>query len=341
VDYVSSSALTGVTIHVQPGTYNLTKGIVIPNTCAIRGVDLQTITFQMLNVTSSTTLVTMGENSRIDNIALKLTSVTDNVNLFGFMLPGTTSVTSKARTLTLTLDNRTVSKTSTSNVVGIVSNGSGQLGDESFTYNFIRASTIKVHSNGAGLKTGIRMPSGSTWSELSTRDINVFIDEPQDVDSVGTYVGVRCFNSGSHIQLRSTNISGPRHVSIETNSSVRIASKVNVTTTGEQTLQGVSLVAGDRVLLVSQTSAKNNGIWVVAAAGWARASDFAVGHNAACAWVHSTEGTFASQHWTCYNNPAIVGTDALNWTITYTAMDMKVPVWARYTGGVPSGSLAA
>lgn len=49
----------------------------------------------------------------------------------------------------------------------------------------------------------------------------------------------------------------------------------NVTRSGEQTIDGVALVAGDRVLLTAQTASKDNGIFVVGTGSWARAEDFA------------------------------------------------------------------
>ena len=57
--------------------------------------------------------------------------------------------------------------------------------------------------------------------------------------------------------------------------SVKAASTTNVASlSGPQTIDTVSLVAGDRVLLKDQTTATANGIYVVAAAAWTRATDF-------------------------------------------------------------------
>ena len=47
----------------------------------------------------------------------------------------------------------------------------------------------------------------------------------------------------------------------------------NITLSGPQTVDGVSCVAGDRVLLKWQTSGPANGVYVVAAGAWARAAD--------------------------------------------------------------------
>lgn len=54
---------------------------------------------------------------------------------------------------------------------------------------------------------------------------------------------------------------------------VRATTSTNLTLTGPQTVDGVSLVAGDRILVKNQTVASGNGVYVVAAGAWARASD--------------------------------------------------------------------
>lgn len=55
--------------------------------------------------------------------------------------------------------------------------------------------------------------------------------------------------------------------------SVRAASTANIALTGTQTIDGVAVVAGDRVLVKNQTAPAENGIYVVAAGAWARATD--------------------------------------------------------------------
>jgi phage-related tail fiber protein len=55
--------------------------------------------------------------------------------------------------------------------------------------------------------------------------------------------------------------------------SVRAATTGAISLTGTQTIDGVSLVAGDRVLVKDQGDAKTNGIYVVAAGAWARSTD--------------------------------------------------------------------
>ena len=56
--------------------------------------------------------------------------------------------------------------------------------------------------------------------------------------------------------------------------SVKAATTANLTLTAPQTVDGISLIAGDRVLVKDQTTATANGIYVVAAGAWTRATDF-------------------------------------------------------------------
>ncbi|NTZ94855.1 phage tail protein [Pseudomonas koreensis] len=55
--------------------------------------------------------------------------------------------------------------------------------------------------------------------------------------------------------------------------SVRVAASTNIVLNGAQQIDGVAVIAGDRVLLANQTLAKDNGLWIVANGDWVRAAD--------------------------------------------------------------------
>lgn len=57
---------------------------------------------------------------------------------------------------------------------------------------------------------------------------------------------------------------------------VRVATTANITLSAPQTIDGVAVIAGERVLVKDQTTASTNGIYVVAAGAWTRATDFDV-----------------------------------------------------------------
>jgi hypothetical protein len=55
---------------------------------------------------------------------------------------------------------------------------------------------------------------------------------------------------------------------------VRCAATTNVTLSGLQTIDGIALVEGDRVLLTGQSTGSQNGIWVASTGNWTRPKDF-------------------------------------------------------------------
>lgn len=55
--------------------------------------------------------------------------------------------------------------------------------------------------------------------------------------------------------------------------SCRVATTANITLSGTQTIDGVAVIAGDRVLVKDQSTGANNGIYVCAVGAWARSTD--------------------------------------------------------------------
>jgi len=74
--------------------------------------------------------------------------------------------------------------------------------------------------------------------------------------------------------------------------SVRAATTANIATlSGAMTIDGVSLVAGDRVLVKDQTSSAQNGVYVVAASAWVRAADMDTWGELVSAYLFVEQGT--------------------------------------------------
>lgn len=105
--------------------------------------------------------------------------------------------------------------------------------------------------------------------------------------------------------------------------SVRAATTVNgaLATAYENgdTIDGVTLATGNRILIKNQTTATENGIYTVNATGSpTRATDFATSYTVAGAFTFVEEGTInADSGWVCTNNQGadVVGTDSLSFTI--------------------------
>jgi hypothetical protein len=108
--------------------------------------------------------------------------------------------------------------------------------------------------------------------------------------------------------------------------SVKVATTANITLSGTQTIDGVAVIAGDRVLVKNQTTASQNGIYVVAAGAWGRATDATTSAQVAGMAVYVDQGTtLNSTGWTeSVSGPIIVGTTNLTFSQftganTYTA----------------------
>jgi hypothetical protein len=98
--------------------------------------------------------------------------------------------------------------------------------------------------------------------------------------------------------------------------SVVVATTAAITLSGAQTIDGVAVVAGNRVLVKNQASAPTNGIYVVAAGAWPRSSDFdSAADISGGAFVFIEQGTTqADTGWVMTtNNPVTLGTTNLDW----------------------------
>ncbi|AZE04197.1 phage tail protein [Pseudomonas chlororaphis] len=101
---------------------------------------------------------------------------------------------------------------------------------------------------------------------------------------------------------------------LDSKQSVRVATTANIALAGLQTIDGIALVAGDRVLVKSQTVAKDNGLYVAAAGAWARAADADASSEVTSALIVSVEQgtTLADTRWQLVTDGAIVlGSTAL------------------------------
>jgi hypothetical protein len=204
-------AAAGDTVLVNPGTYTELSGLILPAGIALRGTSTQTTTIQMTGVSAATTLLTMGENTRVEDLTLYLQSPGPfHYDLTGVLFPSgsNTSVTAKIRTCVITVDNSGCEYQGTSNVYGVRASSAGTLGSGSFSFNSLKGSTINVRSNGGGKKRGILVDGPNI---VTTRDLNVYVSRPPNpsTDPSGSYVGIETNNDvgqlGS-IQLRSTTV---------------------------------------------------------------------------------------------------------------------------------------
>lgn len=130
--------------------------------------------------------------------------------------------------------------------------------------------------------------------------------------------------------------------------SVRAVSISNIASlSGTTTIDGVSVSAGDRVLLTGQSTAHQNGLWLISASAWTRPTDWTGATTASGgAFVFVEQGTtYSDTGWVCTTNGSItVGTDASAWTqFSSNALPGGSPLQIQYGGtgltSVASGAL--
>jgi hypothetical protein len=85
---------------------------------------------------------------------------------------------------------------------------------------------------------------------------------------------------------------------------------------GTQTIDGIAVVAGNRVLVKNQTTASQNGIYVVSASAWTRATDMDTWAEVPSAFTFVQTGTTqADSGWVCTSDPGgTIGTTAITWS---------------------------
>lgn len=87
---------------------------------------------------------------------------------------------------------------------------------------------------------------------------------------------------------------------LDVKASVVVATTANITLSGTQTIDGVAVAVGDRVLVKDQSAASANGIYVVAAGAWTRATDADTWATLVSAFVFVEKGTTnGDTGWVC------------------------------------------
>lgn len=155
-----------------------------------------------------------------------------------------------------------------------------------------------------------------------------------DVTSISTTSGDLTLDPTGNVDVnnnRITNVSDPTDAQdaatkayvdavktgLDVKDSVRVATTANITLSGTQTIDGVSLSAGDRVLVKNQSTGSENGIYVVDSSGWSRADDAdnsPTGEVTSGLFTFVEEGTsYADSGWVLTtNDPITLNTTSLS-----------------------------
>lgn len=129
--------------------------------------------------------------------------------------------------------------------------------------------TVKVlDSNITNAKLAANAVTAAKIAAVTITDAEV---AAANKDGTAGTVSLRTLGSGS-AQAAAGNHSHAQ-LNFDYKDSVRAATTANITLSGAQTIDGVSVIAGDRVLVKDQSTGANNGIYAAAAGAWTRATD--------------------------------------------------------------------
>ncbi|MGX9380069.1 phage tail protein [Pseudomonas sp. JQ36] len=127
---------------------------------------------------------------------------------------------------------------------------------------------------------------------------------------------------------------------LDSKQSVRLATTANIALSGLQTIDGVALLEGDRVLVKNQTQAKENGIWIASAPAWKRAPDADSNAEVTSALIVSVEqgATLADTRWQLVTDGQIVlGATALAFqNVTQGFAPINSPALISPTANTPA-----
>jgi hypothetical protein len=197
-------------------------------------------------------------------------------------------------------------------------NGQIQIDDAVVATDTDVSTAVSDHSD---LTTGVHGVSGDV---VGTDDAQTL--ENKELGS-GTTLGANIDADGFTV----TNLAEPSQASdaatksyvdavaegLHVHASVVAATTANIdlATGGLLTVDGVTLVAGDRVLVKSQTAPAENGIYIVASGAWTRAEDYdTAAEIQAGDFVFVSSGTlYSSTGWVQENAVTTLGTDPIVW----------------------------
>ena len=214
----------------------------------------------------------------------------------------------------------------TRTISGTAGNISVTTGDGVASNTDINLATVSQANSGSFVKVtldGFGRVTGNT--AVVTADITALVDSTYVNVAGDTMTGSLTMGTGTHITLTDdpvnpTDAANKGYVDsvaagLSWKQAVKAASTGNLTLSGAQTVDGISLVASDRVLVKNQTTAADNGIYIVSAGAWTRATDADSPSELDSATVFVQQGTVnADSGWTQTATIVTVGTTSQVWS---------------------------
>jgi hypothetical protein len=205
--------------------------------------------------------------------AITGTTVTASTGFVGGLTGNVTGNTTGTHTGAVTGN---VTGNLTGNVTGNVTAASG-----TSTFNNVTIDgTLDMSSGTVGTITGLATPTNAT--DAATKGYVDTADALKLNLSGGTMSGAIAMGTNKITGLGTPTADADAVTKsyvdaiaqgIDAKASVVAASTANLTLSGAQTIDGVSVIAGDRVLVKDQTTTTDNGIYLCASGSWTRTTD--------------------------------------------------------------------
>lgn len=229
--------------------------------------------------------------------ALTGLSTTGNANIGGTLsVTGTTALAAATATTPATGDNNT----NVATTAFVKAQGYATLASPTLT----------------GTPAGPTATAGSNTTQLATTAfVNAEIANDALLLSGGTLSGALTLAGDPSADLHAV----PRRwvQSLAPKQSCRVATTANITLSGTQTIDGIALSIGDRVLVKDQSTTNQNGIYVVASGAWTRATDADSWDDLVGAYTTVEQGTVGDDtFWMCeIARGGTLGTTAITWQL--------------------------
>lgn len=165
--------------------------------------------------------------------------------------------------------------------------------------NYSQALTLATVNSNVGTYTKLTVNAKGLVTAASNASLSDLTAATGDL-SIGGYKLTNVAEPVASTDAATKNYVDSVAQGLDIKGSVKAATTANITLSGAQTIDGISIVAGDRVLVKNQSTASANGIYVAAAGSWARSTDADTWNELVSAFTFVEQGTSnADTSWVC------------------------------------------